>query len=99
MANRKSARPAKWATSPGLRRRMPAAEPIKDVRQRRQLGNLLVDLGLEFLKLHHVLDPRIEEFESVLLVLAPVGEPAKQRGRIDAHQNRPLGVEVEIGGG
>ena len=90
---------ARWATSRGYRRRPPRAEPPRmSVKDGQSLVRSFTS-ALNFSKrmtssMRLARKSRVSSF-----VLAVVGEPAHQRGRIDARQDRALGIEVEIGRG
>src|SRR5436305_4232628 len=99
MANQRFARVGRWATSRGSRRRTTAVKTAEEIGERWQFRKLLVHLSFELLELHHVFDPRVEEFERRLLILARIVEPAHHRGRIHPRQDQPLAIEIEFGRG
>ena len=72
---------------------------LKRVLTPRSAAGPRLDLRLQLLDLHDVVDAPVEEAPGRLAARRAVVQPVEQRRGVDAGQGRPLGVEIEIGAG
>ena len=84
---------------PKTRRRAEAFAEDHRSKRRQVLCALCASRALNFSNCITSSMRAVEEFVVSRFVFAFIGEPAHQRGRIHARQDRALGVEIEIGGG